>query len=211
MNSDSATRMRFIRDSTIAANRRSASDSEMVEQDGRLVGRIWPDVNAQPYRSTRLPGWSVERAEMAEALMQNIIGMRPGFAMPTVQRITGMLMQLDLSTVEMLLQNDDILNARIEDAAQALQAHRTEAIAHANAEFPLPLNVRLENLSANVVKVSHSSPLLREEEKMEEKLNDDDDPLFYEPGRPGFYAVRPGKSSPARLTAFRNVGRLVMG
>lgn len=213
MSSDNASRMRYMREAAGSGSRRSASDGEIGDQNEfpRVTinpGRTWPDVNAQPYRSGRPPGWSVERAEMAEALVQNVISLRPSFPMQTIQRITGMLMQMDMGSVEMLLQNDDVLNARIDDAAQALQSHRVEAHAQAHSEFPLPLNIHLDSLAvASTVKSSLSSPTLKEEEKVEEKLNDDDDPLFYEPGRPGFYALRPGKSSPARLTAFRNVGR----
>lgn len=45
-------------------------------------------------------------------------------------------------------------------------------------------------------------------------IEDEDDmednaPLFWQPGKRGFYSPRPGKNSPERLNAFRNVGRLV--
>lgn len=36
---------------------------------------------------------------------------------------------------------------------------------------------------------------------------DDNAPLFYQPGKRGFYSPRPGKSSEARLNCFRNIGR----
>lgn len=43
-------------------------------------------------------------------------------------------------------------------------------------------------------------------------IDDDDDlednaPLFWQPGKRGYYTPRPGKGSPERLNAFRNVGR----
>lgn len=37
--------------------------------------------------------------------------------------------------------------------------------------------------------------------------NDDNSPLFYCPGKRGFYSPRQGKASFERLNAFRNVGR----
>ena len=42
-------------------------------------------------------------------------------------------------------------------------------------------------------------------------VNDEDDsaPLFYCPGKLGFYSPRQGKATPERLNAFRNVGRLM--
>lgn len=36
---------------------------------------------------------------------------------------------------------------------------------------------------------------------------DDNAPLFYQPGKRGFYSPRPGKNSEARLNCFRNIGR----
>ena len=36
---------------------------------------------------------------------------------------------------------------------------------------------------------------------------DDNAPLFYQPGKTGFYSPRPGKCSEERLNCFRNVGR----
>ena len=43
-------------------------------------------------------------------------------------------------------------------------------------------------------------------------VEDDDDlddklPLFWQPGKRGYYSPRPGKGSQERLNAFRNVGR----
>lgn len=35
----------------------------------------------------------------------------------------------------------------------------------------------------------------------------DNAPLFYQPGKPGYYSPRPGKNSIERLDCFRNVGR----
>lgn len=36
---------------------------------------------------------------------------------------------------------------------------------------------------------------------------DDNAPLFYQPGKRGFYTPRPGKNTEARLNCFRNIGR----
>ena len=36
-----------------------------------------------------------------------------------------------------------------------------------------------------------------------------DVPLFYQPGKPGYYAPRTGAASQERLNAYRNVGRVV--
>ena len=36
---------------------------------------------------------------------------------------------------------------------------------------------------------------------------DDNAPLFYQPGKRGFYCPRPGQNTEARLNCFRNIGR----
>ena len=36
---------------------------------------------------------------------------------------------------------------------------------------------------------------------------DDTSPLFFQPGKLGFYSPRPGKGTDERLNCFRNVGR----
>jgi len=41
-----------------------------------------------------------------------------------------------------------------------------------------------------------------EELEVDESLS-----LFWQPGKHGFYSPRPGKNTPERLNAFRNVGR----
>ncbi|XP_036193817.1 E3 ubiquitin-protein ligase UBR5 isoform X14 [Myotis myotis] len=38
---------------------------------------------------------------------------------------------------------------------------------------------------------------------------DDNAPLFYQPGKRGFYTPRPGKNTEARLNCFRNIGRIL--
>lgn len=42
---------------------------------------------------------------------------------------------------------------------------------------------------------------------MTEENLDDNTPLFYCPGKQGFYSPRQGKASYERLNAFRNTGR----
>jgi len=51
------------------------------------------------------------------------------------------------------------------------------------------------------------------------RITDVDDPefdvdesrsLFWQPGKHGFYSPRPGKNTPERLNAFRNVGRYLV-
>ena len=54
--------------------------------------------------------------------------------------------------------------------------------------------------------------LTADKNKKSNNVDDDEDlednaPLFWQPGKRGFYSPHPGKSSAERLNAFRNVGR----
>jgi E3 ubiquitin-protein ligase EDD1 len=48
-----------------------------------------------------------------------------------------------------------------------------------------------------------------ESEEVGEEAPEDNAPLFYSPGKRGFYSPRQGKATVERLNAFRNVGRLI--
>jgi E3 ubiquitin-protein ligase EDD1 len=43
----------------------------------------------------------------------------------------------------------------------------------------------------------------------DEEEEEDNAPLFYQPGRRGYYSPRQGRATPERLNAFRNVGRII--
>ena len=47
------------------------------------------------------------------------------------------------------------------------------------------------------------------QEKLELEMGDESAPLFYQPGKRGFYSPRLSRPSDTRLNAFRNVGRLI--
>ena len=66
------------------------------------------------------------------------------------------------------------------------------------------MDLDIFNLSASDKK---KKPTERKSEVEEEEELEDNSPLFWQPGKRGFYSPRPGKSPPERLNAFRNVGR----
>ena len=73
------------------------------------------------------------------------------------------------------------------------------------------LELDIFNLSAtdSGVKRSLDPPTKRVGEPDEEFDVDECRSLFWQPGKHGFYSPRPGKNTPERLNAFRNVGRCV--
>jgi len=71
------------------------------------------------------------------------------------------------------------------------------------------LELDIFNLSSadSGVKRSSAPPAKRVSEFDEEFDMDESRSLFWQPGKHGFYSPRPGKNTPERLNAFRNVGR----
>ncbi len=60
--------------------------------------------------------------------------------------------------------------------------------------------------SPSLYKEKSSSFLLLTSSKLE---GEETAPLFYQPGKRGFYTPRQGRPTEVRLNAFRNVGRLI--
>lgn len=70
------------------------------------------------------------------------------------------------------------------------------------------INFIIADRGANVI--NKPNTLAKEtEESMLDDTADDCAPLFYCPGKAGFYSPRQGRATFERLNAFRNVGRLV--
>ena len=69
------------------------------------------------------------------------------------------------------------------------------------------LDLDIFNLSSD--KTKRSSSAGRRGESDEEEDMEDSSPLFWQPGKRGYYAPRVGKTTPERINAYRNVGRYV--
>ena len=67
------------------------------------------------------------------------------------------------------------------------------------------LDVDVFNLSSD--KGKKSTPGKKSEGDDESEGLEDNKPLFWQPGKRGYYSPRPGRNTPERLNAFRNVGR----
>jgi len=65
----------------------------------------------------------------------------------------------------------------------------------------------LSSTDSGVKRSSSALPAKRVSEVDEEFDTDEARSLFWQPGKHGFYSPRPGKNTPERLNAFRNVGR----
>lgn len=70
------------------------------------------------------------------------------------------------------------------------------------------LDLDIFNLSSDKAKKGGSGSDRRSDGEEEEDL-EDNAPLLWQPGKHGYYSPRPGKNTPERLNAFRNIGRQV--
>ncbi|XP_032678676.1 E3 ubiquitin-protein ligase UBR5 isoform X6 [Odontomachus brunneus] len=143
---------------------------------------------------------SVHQQQLGDRLYPKVLyhtqtpvhALRPAVA----EKITGMLLELSPAQLLMLLASEDALRQKVEEAFELIHSHNQDL----TSEALLDLDVfsLTERCAAK--------------KKMENSILDDTEdnaPLFYSPGKRGFYTPRQGRGSYERLNAFRNVGRLI--
>ena len=147
-------------------------------------------------------------------------------------KITGMLLELQPSALLMLLTSEESLRQRVDEAVDIIMSHGRYELQHAlilglhmvNLNHALCIMMFLclfsaRGLSADVILDLDIFNLSSDKNKKptsgkrsdvdEEEDLDDSSALFWQPGKRGYYSPRPGKNTPERLNAFRNVGRWV--
>lgn len=120
--------------------------------------------------------------------------MRPNLA----PKITGMLLELPPPQLLILLASEETLKQRVDEAVDIILTHSRDI----SSEALLDLDVF--NFSKNS---GTGSSAAKKTAEGDDALDDDNSPLFYQPGKPGFFSPRLGKPTAERLNAFRNVGR----
>ena len=169
--------------------------------------------------------------QLGERLYPRVHSLQPSLA----GKITGMLLELSPAQLLLLLASEDSLRLRVEEAVDIIYRHANEqGSSSAGAGAPIPavasgsVNVvpGVASGSSNPVPLEH--PVLPDLDIFnlskskdpetgntvevgppEEVAVEDNAPLFYSPGKRGFYSPVQGKATPERLNAFRNVGRLM--
>uniref|UniRef100_A0A4W5PRY5 E3 ubiquitin-protein ligase UBR5 n=1 Tax=Hucho hucho TaxID=62062 RepID=A0A4W5PRY5_9TELE len=142
------------------------------------------------------------RQALGERLYPRVHAMQPAFA----SKITGMLLELSPAQLLLLLASEDSLRARVEEAMELLIAHGRENGADSILDLGLleaPEKAQQEN------RKRHGSTRSVVDMELDDPEDDDNAPLFYQPGKRGFYSPRPGKNTEARLNCFRNIGRIL--
>lgn len=118
--------------------------------------------------------------QIGEVLFPKVQALRPSLA----SKITGMLLELTHAQLLLLSASEDALRLKVDEAVDLILAQGRD---HTPEYSP-----------------SHQDP-----EEAGEEAEDGAAPLFYQPGKRGFYSPRQGRPQPERLNAFRNVGRLL--
>ncbi|XP_072269341.1 E3 ubiquitin-protein ligase UBR5 [Pyxicephalus adspersus] len=142
------------------------------------------------------------RQALGERLYPRVQAMQPAFA----SKITGMLLELSPAQLLLLLASEDSLRARVDEAMELIIAHGREN--GADSILDLGLLDSSEKVQENR-KRHGSSRSVVDMELTDTDDGDDNAPLFYQPGKRGFYSPRPGKNTEARLNCFRNIGRIL--
>ncbi|CAF4882284.1 unnamed protein product [Pieris macdunnoughi] len=162
-------------------------------------------VDARPYSPQGAPGGesagysgerssghnehlTVHQAQLGERLYPKVHSLHPTFA----GKITGMLLELTPAQLLVLLASEDALRQKVREAMDLIVMHPSEAI--------LDLDVFSLSERGGGAALNPTSAV---------SAPDDAAPLFYSPGKRGYYSPRQGRATPERINAFRNVGRII--
>ncbi|RMC15082.1 hypothetical protein DUI87_07262 [Hirundo rustica rustica] len=142
------------------------------------------------------------RQALGERLYPRVQAMQPAFA----SKITGMLLELSPAQLLLLLASEDSLRARVDEAMELIIAHGREN----GADSILDLGLLDSSDKVQENRKRHGSSRSVVDMELDDTDDGDDNaPLFYQPGKRGFYTPRPGKNTEARLNCFRNIGRIL--
>ncbi|XP_017846381.1 E3 ubiquitin-protein ligase hyd isoform X2 [Drosophila busckii] len=124
---------------------------------------------------------SVHLQQLGERLYPRIHSINASHA----AKITGMLLEIPTPQLLSVLSSDETLRQKVNESVEIIiSKQKSEANAQAQQK---------KSPSAAIV----------------EPIEDDNEPLFYSPGKRGFYTPRQGLASFERINAFRNIGRLI--
>ncbi|EDV98558.1 E3 ubiquitin-protein ligase hyd [Drosophila grimshawi] len=124
---------------------------------------------------------SVHLQQLGERLYPKIHSINSSHA----SKITGMLLEIPTPQLLSVLSSDETLRQKVNEAVEIINFKQKSEINVQNQQKKLP-----------------SAALA-------EPIDDDNEPLFYSPGKRGFYTPRQGLASFERINAFRNIGRLI--
>ncbi|XP_058797650.1 E3 ubiquitin-protein ligase hyd isoform X2 [Phymastichus coffea] len=137
---------------------------------------------------------TMHQQQLGDRLYPKVYALRPTHA----EKITGMLLEMNPAQLLMLLASEESLRQKVEEAFELIHSHNQDLASEALLD--LDVFSLTERCGA------------KKKNQLENAIIDDTEdnaPLFYSPGKRGFYTPRQGRGSYERLNAFRNVGRLI--
>ncbi|CAH1643368.1 unnamed protein product [Spodoptera littoralis] len=169
-------------------------------------------VDARPYSPQAAPGTegagysgdrpgghnehlTLHQAQLGERLYPRVHSLHPTFA----GKITGMLLELTPAQLLVLLASEDALRQKVREAMDLIVMHPSEAILDLDVFSLSERGGGAAGSAGGAAGTSGAAPA----------PPDDAAPLFYSPGKRGYYSPRQGRATPERINAFRNVGRII--
>ncbi|GBP22900.1 E3 ubiquitin-protein ligase hyd [Eumeta japonica] len=141
---------------------------------------------------------TLHQAQLGERLYPKVHSLHPTFA----GKITGMLLELTPAQLLVLLASEDALRQKVREAMELIVMHPSEAILEDGSDldvFSLSERGAVGGAGAGPSSAAAGTA----------QPADDSAPLFYSPGKRGYYSPRQGRATPERINAFRNVGRII--
>nr|CAD7394223.1 unnamed protein product [Timema cristinae] len=196
-------RLRSRERDTIRRHTQAQRSSQRCRETRRLLS-----YDARPFSPSSPDGSSgvqnsndhltLHQQQLGDRLYPKVQALRPSFA----SKITGMLLELSPAQLLMLLASEDALRQKVQEAVELILSHGQELASEALLDLDVfSLSERSKKATTNTSRNSEAEDTTEDGE--------DNSPLFYSPGKRGFYSPRQGKASFERINAFRNVGRLL--
>ncbi|XP_034475601.1 E3 ubiquitin-protein ligase hyd [Drosophila innubila] len=139
-----------------------------------------PAINADNTADSSNDHLSVHLQQLGERLYPKIHSINSTHA----PKVTGMLLEIPTPQLLSVLSSDETLRQKVNEAVEIITFKQKAEV--------------------NVQSQQKKSPAA-----LVEPIEDDNEPLFYSPGKRGFYTPRQGLATFERINAFRNIGRLI--
>lgn len=186
-------------EATLAEN-----SSSMPDISGPVPSQSGSTTNPSSSNANRNEHLTSHQQQLGERLYPRVYSLHPSIA----GKITGMLLELTPAQLLLLMSSEDSLRTKVQEAVEMILAH-SHSQQDITSEALLELDVFSLNDRSGCRKSAGRTGDGQSTEEAPPADEEDNAPLFYCPGKRGFYAPRQGKGSFERLNAFRNVGRLV--
>jgi len=141
--------------------------------------------------------WTPSKIKLGVSIYPKVAAIQPFHA----EKITGMLLEgLPTPQLQRIINIEEDLRIKVEEAMNLLTSHSTRDTQQNDS-------LTTTTAATTTTTVTTNERLLTNKNSLFDKQPNEYAPLFWQPDKKGVYAPRPGKYTPERLTAYRNVGR----